>query len=109
MCDVCVATEVLRAGKEGHEVGWKGHPVTVRATGKGPEFKPARFQIRRPGGRWSKPERTDDLASVMVFYGFDVKWRYVKSSVKRWLRGEAQRPKVPAYPSSETAWPRTGG
>lgn len=49
MCDVCVAESALSKG--GAVIRWNDAPrnipvVQVLATGKGAEFKPARFQIR---------------------------------------------------------------
>lgn len=96
MCNVCVALTVLETKDEGYLVEWPGRKekVYVRAKGKRAEFAPASFQVRRPRGRWSKPIQTTDLAGSMGRFGFDVKWRCVPRSVRRWLQGEARRPAI---------------
>lgn len=94
MCDVCVAWTVLEKKREGLLVSWpsRSEKVYVRATGKRAEFAPATYQMRRPRGRWSKPQKTKDLAGVMSRYGLDVKWPHVPLEVRRWLQGKARRP-----------------
>lgn len=63
--------------------------VHVRARGKGPEWKPARYQIRLDGQPWPKEwTKTKDLAGTMGWYGFDVKWKYAPKLVQEWVLGK---------------------
>lgn len=67
--------------------------IFVRATGKGPEFKPCRYQLRLDDQEW--PEKwtyTKDLAGSMGLYGLDVKWRCKGRLVQDWVRGKRKCP-----------------
>ena len=106
MCNVCVASAVLEttrckdnqcpAFRSGYEIRWRSHKtpgIWVRARGKGAEFQPAEYQITTKNHKWPKHWRkTKDLAGTMGAFGFDVKWKYVPSKVKRWINGKGMLP-----------------
>jgi hypothetical protein len=99
MCNVCVAENVLYDTKNrgASEIRWSERPgvvVYVQAKGRHAEFKPARYRIRRKGGRWSRWAKTNDLAGVMATYCFDVKWQFLSLSQRVALR-EATDAAVP--------------
>jgi hypothetical protein len=77
---------------------WSAVAVCVRTTGKGAEFKSARYQLRLSAQRkW--PQRwsgTKDLAGSMGLYGLDVRWDAVPKPVQDWVRGvRANAPSEP--------------
>ncbi len=93
-CNVCVAAEVLRtASLSGYEVRWREAPsgtpsVYVRAMSAGPEFKPAKYQVRRAGEAWPQDWLlSTDLAGDMSVLGFDIQWEYVPPPVQSWVTG----------------------
>jgi hypothetical protein len=101
MCDVCCADQALtetKSTRRGYAVfDWDETDtrVDVRAEGKGPEFKPCRYQVRRPGEPWpAEWTETKDLAGSMMHWGFDVKWQYVPLAVRNYLMGRGRKPDV---------------
>ena len=99
MCDVCAADQALAetvSTRRGYAVfDWVETTARadVRAEGKGPEFKPCRYMVRRPGEPWpAQWTETKDLAGSMMHWGFDVKWPYVPKPVRLYLLHRGPKP-----------------
>ena len=92
MCNVCVASTALNMTHEGtfatfarHQSSGRG--VDVQAKGCGAEHRPARYRLRRTGGRWTAWEDTTDLAGVMGRLGLDMGWHGTPQEVQAWVGG----------------------